>query len=166
PLAQQGIFQWKVTANGQTTIQQRNLLDLARAAGRISTIDPTVGKLLTDIRAATASAGSVEVVTDPNKIADPNIQRYTFGPTGGGEIRIFPTLRLDFNLSSRHHLEEIYLPQTHHTLIDYLNNGAPAFPGFPSFGSQQSTRFGNTIALRSTLTNSLINEARFAFTGG
>lgn len=166
PLAQQGIFQWKVTANGQTTIQQRNLLDLARAAGRTATFDPTVAKLLTDIRAATLSAGSVEVVTDPNKIADPNIQRYTFGPTGGGEIRIFPTLRLDFNLSSRHHLEEIYLPQTHHTLIDYLNNGAPAFPGFPSFGSQQSTRFGNTIALRSTLTNSLINEARFAFSGG
>jgi hypothetical protein len=41
-------------------------------------------------------------------------------------------LRLDFNLGSKHHLEEIFLPQTHHTLIDYLNNGAPAFPGFPS----------------------------------
>ncbi len=166
PLAQQGIFQWKVTQNGVTTIQQRNLLDLARTAGRASAIDPTIAKLLTDIRTAAGTRGSIEVLTDPTKIVDPNIQRYTFSPTGGGEIRVFPTLRLDFNIGSKHHLENTYMPQTHHTLIDYLNNGAPAFPGFPSFGSQQSTRFGNTIGLRSTLTNTLINEARFAFTGG
>lgn len=76
--------------------------------------------------------------------------------SSGGEIRVFPTLRLDFNLGSKHHLEGSYLPQTHHTLIDYLNNGAPAFPGFPSFGSQISTRFGSAIALRSTLTNTII----------
>src|SRR5215813_5886766 len=166
PLAQQGIFQWKMTQNGQTTIQQKNLLDLARAAGRTSTIDPTIAKLLGDIRSATQTSGAVEVVTDPNIIADPNIQRYSFSPIGGGEIRIFPTLRLDFNLGSKHHLEGSYLPQTHHTLIDYLNNGAPAFPGFPSFGSQISTRFGSAIALRSTLTNTLANEARFTFSGG
>jgi hypothetical protein len=166
PLAQQGIFQWKTTVSGQTVIQQKNLLDLARAAGRTATVDPTVAKLLTDIRTATGTSGSVEVVTDPAKIADPNIQRYTFSPAGGGEVRIFPTLRLDFNLSSKHHLEGTYLPQQHHTLIDYLNNGAPAFPGFPSFGSQISTRFGGGAALRSTLTNTLVNEARFSFSGG
>ncbi len=166
PLAAQGIFQWKVTQNGQTTIQQRNLLDLARTAGRTATIDPTIARLLSDIRSATATRGSVENITNPNQIADPNVQRYTFSPSGGGEIRVFPTLRLDFNLGSKHHLEEIYMPQAHHTLIDYLNNGAPAFPDFPSFGSQESTRFGNTVALRSTLTNTLVNEARFAFTGG
>ena len=176
PQAQQGFFQWKVTQNGQTTIQQKNLLDLAAnsncaptgqpARPCVSTIDPTVAKLLSDIRGATQKSGSVEVVTDPNKIVDPNIQRYSFSPVGGGEIRIFPTLRLDFNLGSKHHLEGSYLPQTHHTLIDYLNNGAPAFPGFPSFGSQISTRFGSAFALRSTLTNTLNNEARFTFSGG
>ncbi|HEY6403207.1 MAG TPA: carboxypeptidase regulatory-like domain-containing protein [Blastocatellia bacterium] len=177
PLAQQGIFQWKVTQNGQTVIRQRNLLDLAATsncapAGQparpcgVSTIDPTVGKLLADIRGATQTSGAVEVVTDPSKIVDPNVQRYSFSPLGGGEIRVFPTLRLDFNLGSKHHLEGSYLPQTHHTLIDYLNNGAPAFPGFPSFGSQISTRFGSAIALRSTLTNTLTNEARFTFSGG
>jgi len=166
PLAQQGVFQWKVTQNGQTTIRQVNLLDLARSAGRPATVDPTIAKLLGDIRSATQTSGAVEVVTDPALITDPNIQRYSFSPVGGGEIRIFPTLRLDFNLGSKHHLEGSYLPQTHHTLIDYLNNGAPAFPGFPSFGSQISTRFGSAIALRSTLTNTLANEARFTFSGG
>jgi len=166
PQAQQGVFQWKVTQNGQTTIQKANLLDMAKAAGRPATIDPTIATLLTNIRSATQSSGSVEVVTDPNKIVDPNVQRYSFSPLGGGEIRVFPTLRLDFNLGSKHHLEGSYLPQTHHTLIDYLNNGAPAFPGFPSFGSQISTRFGSAVALRSTLTNTLTNEARFTFSGG
>jgi hypothetical protein len=176
--AQQGFFQWKVKQqDGQTVIRERNLLDLvatsncapagqpARPCG-VSTIDPTIAKLLGDIRSATQTSGAVEVVTDPSIIADPNIQRYSFSPVGGGEIRIFPTLRLDFNLGSKHHLEGSYLPQTHHTLIDYLNNGAPAFPGFPSFGSQISTRFGSAIALRSTLTNTLANEARFTFSGG
>jgi Carboxypeptidase regulatory-like domain len=166
PLAQQGIFQWKVTQNDQTIIRQVNVLDLARAAGRTATIDPTIAKLLGDIRSATRTSGNVEVVTDPKLIVDPNIQRYSFSPLGGGEIRVFPTLRLDFNLGSKHHLEGSYLPQTHHTLIDYLNNGAPAFPGFPSFGSQISTRFGSAIALRSTLTSTLANEARFTFSGG
>src|SRR5215510_2327330 len=176
PQAQQGFFRWKVTQNGQTSINQVNLLDLAAksncaptgqpARPCVSTIDPTIKTLLSDIRSATQTSGSVEVVTDPNKIVDPNIQCYALSPVGGGEIRVFPTLRLDFNLGSKHHLEGSYLPQTHHTLIDYLNNGAPAFPGFPSFGSQISTRFGSAIALRSTLTNTLTNEARFTFSGG
>jgi hypothetical protein len=176
PQAQQGDFQWKVKQGNQTTIQKVNLFDLAARsncapAGQparpcVSTIDPTVAKLLGDIRSATQTSGSLEVVTDPNLIVDPNIQRYAFSPVGGGEIRVFPTLRLDFNIGSKHHLEGSYLPQTHHTLIDYLNNGAPAFPGFPSFGSQISTRFGSAIALRSTLTNTLTNEARFTFSGG
>ncbi|MBO0721159.1 MAG: TonB-dependent receptor, partial [Blastocatellia bacterium] len=139
PLAQQGIFQWKVTTNGQTSIRQINLLDLAATSNCapsgqmrvpcVSAIDPTISRLLSEIRSATQTSGNLEVITDPNRIADPNLQRYTYSPTGGGEIRIFPTIRLDFNLGSKHHLEEIYLPQTHHTLIDYLNNGAPAFPG-------------------------------------
>ncbi|MFN7929939.1 MAG: carboxypeptidase regulatory-like domain-containing protein, partial [Blastocatellia bacterium] len=167
PLAQQGIFQWKVTTSGVTTLQQKNLLDFVRTTGgRTSSIDPTIAKLLNDIRSATATRGSVEVVSDPSKIVDPNVQRYTFSPSGGGEIRVFPTARLDFQVSSKHRVETTFLPQTHHTLIDYLNNGAPAFPGFPSFGSQQSTRFGGGAALRSTLTSTLVNEARFSFSGG
>ena len=138
---------------------------LAARAGRPSAIDPTVAKLLADIRRATGTAGTVEVVTDPNKIADPNLQRYTYTPSGA-EIRQFPTLRLDFNLSRKHHLEDIYILQKHHTFVDFLNNGAPAFPGFPSYGSQISTRFSNTIALRSALTPTLVNEVRFGFSGG
>lgn len=165
PQAQQGVFQYKVTSGGQVSIRQVDLMALAASKGRPSTADPVVGRLLADIRSATQRTGTVEVVTDPAKIADPNVQRYTFNPNGG-EVRIFPTLRLDFNLSSKHHLENTYIPQTHHTQVDFLNNGAPAFLDFPTWGDQKSTRFSNTTALRSTLKPTLINEVRFGFSGG
>src|SRR5262249_28312808 len=46
------------------------------------------------------------------------------------------------------------------------NNTDPAFPGFPNFGGQSSLRWSNSTALRSTLTPSLVNEARFSMLGG
>src|SRR5215467_14547809 len=158
PLAQQGIFQYN-TSSGP---RQVDLLKLAADANRgfTSTIDPTVGKLLADIRSAATTRGGIQQSNDPN------LQTYSFSPSEGGEIRIFPTVRLDFNLSNNHHLEEIWNIQSHHTLVDFLNGGAPAFPGFPNIGSQKSSRFTNSIALRSTLTPTLVNEARFGLTGG
>jgi TonB-dependent Receptor Plug Domain len=152
PLAQQGIFRYGS--------QQVDLLALAGSKGFTSTIDPTVGKLLADIRSATTTRGGIQQSNDPN------LQTYSFSPSEGGEIRIFPTIRLDFNLSSKHHLEEIWNIQSHHTLVDFLNGGAPAFPGFPNIGSQKSSRFTNSIGLRSTLAATLVNEARFGLTGG
>ncbi len=156
PEAQQGIFRY----NTSSGVRQVNLLELAASRGFTSTIDPTVGKLLGDIRSAASTRGGIQ------QLNDPNLQTYSFSPAEGGEIRIFPTVRLDFNLSSKHQLEEIWNIQSHHTLVDFLNGGAPAFPGFPNIGSQKSSRFTNAIALRSTLTPTLVNEARFGMTGG
>jgi hypothetical protein len=156
PQAQQGIFQY----NTSSGVRQVNLLTLAAGKGLTSTIDPTIGKLLSDIRSAATSRGGIQ------QLADPNTQAYSFSPSEGGEIRIFPTVRLDFNLGSKHHIEETWNIQSHHTLVDFLNNGSPAFPGFPNIGSQKSSRFTNSIALRSTLSATLVNEARFGLTGG
>ncbi len=156
PLAQQGTFQYNTSAG----VRSVNLLTLAAGRNFTSTIDPTVGKLLGDIRTAATSRGGIQ------QLADPNLQTYSFSPSEGGEIRIFPTLRLDFNLSSKHKLENTWNIQSHHTLVDFLNGGAPAFPGFPNIGSQKSSRFTNALALRSTLSSTLVNEARFGLTGG
>src|SRR5215470_600664 len=156
PLAQQGIFQY----NTSSGVKQVNLLTLAAGKGLPSTIDPVISKLLADIRSAAASRGGIQPSNDPN------FQTYSFSPSEGGEIRIFPTLRLDFNLSSKHQLEEIWNIQSHHTLVDFLNAGAPAFPGFSNIGSQKSSRFTNSLGLRSTFTPTLVNEARFGLTGG
>ncbi|MCI0392461.1 MAG: TonB-dependent receptor [Acidobacteria bacterium] len=158
PLTQQGVFQYNVTVGGQTQVRQVDLLALAARNGQLATIDPTVGKLLADIRNTTSQGGVVP-------LADPNLQQFTF-LNKGQEHHIYPTLRLDFNLTSKHHLEYSGNVQQWRRIPDILNNADPAFPGFPVFGTQTSTRFSHSAALRSTLTPTLVNEARVGLTAG
>jgi hypothetical protein len=153
--AQRGIFRYPV---GGGATREVNLLDVSKF-GSTATPDPITSKLLSDIRASTSLAGSVQ------SIGDPNTERFNFTNTGG-QARYFPTVRLDFNLSSKHHLENIWNYQEFTGQADFLNNVDPAFPGFPNTGSQGSSRFTNVTALRSNLTSTIVNEARFGLTGG
>jgi hypothetical protein len=158
PDAQKGIFKY----NTSSGVQQVDLLQLATKVGCngcTATIDPTVGKLLADIRNSTNGVGDIQALTDPN------LQRFSF-INQGGQTRYFPTVRLDFNLTSKHHLENIWNYNYFGGVVDFLNNVDPAFPGFPNHGSQISNRFSNVTALRSTLTPTIVNEARFGLTGG
>jgi hypothetical protein len=155
PDTQRGIFQYVVSGQTRTV----DLLDLARRNNQTATIDPVVGKLLTDIRNSTTQTGSITQLTDPN------LQRFTFA-NGSGNKRNYPTVRLDFNLTDKHRLENVYNYQYYLTTVDTLNNADPAFPGFPNAGSQLSNRFSESLTLRSTLTSAIVNEARFGFTGG
>ncbi|MCG3146409.1 MAG: hypothetical protein HONDAALG_04472 [Gammaproteobacteria bacterium] len=159
PLTQAGEFQYN-TANG---VQKKNLLQLAASQTNCSactaTLDPTVAKLLADIRQSTTTTGFVE------QLSDPNLQRFSFTNTGG-QRRTFTTVRFDFNLSDKHHLENIYNYDYFGSKVDFLNSADPIFPGFPGQASQLSNRFSDVVALRSTLTSTLVNEARFGFTGG
>ncbi len=124
-----------------------------------TTADPTVTKLLQDIEDSTKSTGGVQGLTDPN------LERFTFTNTGS-QTRYFPTVRLDFNLTSKHKLENTWNYQLFTGLVDFLNNTDPAFPNFPNNGFQGSNRFSNATALRSTLTPTIVNEARFGINGG
>ncbi len=159
PDTQRGIFQYNRTVNNQTVVEKVDLLAVAARNGQTATIDPVIGKLLADIRNSTILTGAVQQLTDPN------LMRFTFANNSSG-IRYYPTIRLDFNLTEKHHLENVYYYQNYLTTIDTLNGVDPAFPGFPNFGSQLSNRFSESLALRSTLTPTLVNEARFGFTGG
>jgi len=154
PDAQSGIF--KYVGGPAAGI---NLLQLAAANGQTSTVDPTVAKLLSDIRSSTSGKGNI------TQTSDPNLQYFDFTNTGG-QVRKFPTVRFDFNFTQKHHLENTWNLQRFNSKIDFLNNVDPAFPGFPNHGSQTSWRFSDAIALRSTLTPRLVNEARFGLTGG
>jgi hypothetical protein len=154
PDQQAGIFQYD-TANGR---RQVNILSLAQANG-FQGVDPTISKLLGEIRSASASGGAI------NALSDPNYQQVTFTNVGG-QKRYFPTVRFDINLSSKHRIENIWNYQKFDSVVDFLNNVDPAFPGFPNKGSQISNRFSNVIALRSTFTSRLVNEARYGITGG
>jgi hypothetical protein len=157
PLTQAGTFQYTIT--GSTAIQQVNLLTLAAANGQVATIDPTVGKLLADIQSSTQGAGGLVQATNPN------LQTFTFA-NYGIQRRYYPTVRFDFNLTSKHRLENTWNYQSFYSTPDTLNSADSTFPGFPNFGGQDSNRFGDTMTLRSTLTPRLVNEARAGLTGG
>lgn len=168
PKSETGIFTFIPTSGPKAGQPQTvNLLQLAAGANCgttaapvpcTSTIDPTVGSLLTAIRQSTSKGGLTP-------LTDPNFQQFSF-INSGAQKRYFPTVRFDFNLTKKEHLENIWNYQKFTSVVDFLNNTDPQYPGFPNFGSQASNRFSNTTALRSTLTSNLINEARFGLTGG
>ena len=128
----------------------------AGIAGAFTNADPTVSALLASIR--TAIPGS-------KATGDPNLESTTF-INKGGQTRRFPTVRLDFNLTKKHHLENIWNYQVFGSKVDFLNSVDPAFPGFPNTGAQTSIRFSDAMAWRWTVTNNIVNEARYGIVGG
>ena len=159
-----GVYTYTGTDNATHTV---NLYQIAAnaintttnaAAPQASTVDPTIGSLLNSIQATTGK-GSVQTT------GDPNLNTFSF-INSGGQTRKFPTVRFDINLTSKQHIENVWNYQQFDNVVDFLNNVDPAFPGFPNHGAQTSNRFSETIALRSTLTQNLINEFRFGLTGG
>ncbi len=154
PLAEQGMFRY--TAGGG--VQQVNLLALAAANGQVSTIDPTMGKLLGDIRSSTSQGQLAD-------LSDPLLQRLTF-QTPAKSLNHYPTGRVDFNLTAKHSLTASFNYQKIDSMPDITNSVEPRFPGFGIAGSQQSTRYTTSNALRSTLNASLVNDLRVGATGG
>ena len=142
-----------------TGVRSVNLLQIAQAAGLPSTADPTVLGLLNQVQSSTAEGGLQPITNDPNRSS------LTF-INPGGQDRYFPTVRFDVNLTKNHHFENIWNYQVFNNGVDFLNTADPAFPGFPNVGGQDSNRWSNTTALRSTLTPTIVNEARFGLTGG
>jgi hypothetical protein len=134
-----------------------NVLALAAANGQLSTVDPTISKLLGDIRNATSTTGTIADT-------DGNLQRYTFN-VPVASTRTYPTARLDYNLTSKHRLTGSFNYQKFEDSPDTLNNRDPFFPGFPNASGQGSSRMSYTGAMRSTLGRNLVNEARLGYSG-
>jgi hypothetical protein len=124
----------------------------------LTTADPTIGSLLSNIR----SSVNGQVIKETG---DPNIQQVSF-VNPGGQVRKFPTVRFDFNIGKNHHLENVWNYQQFRSSVDFLNGVDPAFPGFPNFGSQDSNRFSNSTAWRWTVNQSVVNEMRYGILGG
>ncbi|HEX5735033.1 MAG TPA: TonB-dependent receptor [Blastocatellia bacterium] len=160
PEAEAGEFKYRISSG---EVRSVNLLALAAARNNPlipGTKDPTIAGILSQIRESTAK-GALTDLTDPNQ------QSFTFTNTGG-QTRRFPTIRLDANVTSNHHVEMIYNYQDFASQVDFLNARDPAFPEpIPQIlGSQGSDRFSFATALRSQLTSKIVNEARFGLTGG
>lgn len=149
--AQAGEFQY--VAGGVTNTV--NLLTLATSKGFTNTVDPTISALLAKMRAATASGGTFTSIS-----GDVNRERFNF-TNFGDQIRKFLAVRVDFNLTKNHSLENVFNRQTFRSTADFLNSLDPSFPGFTNGGTQNSDRLSNATALRSTFGQSFVNEARF-----
>lgn len=150
PQAQAGTFSYIVGSRTETV----NLFDIARRNNQLATPDPTVSALLQRISAATGTSGSLTPITN-----NPNRQNFNFNGAGG-QIRKFLALRFDANLNKNNSAEFVMNRQNFASVTDFLNNVDAPFPGFPQF-SQGSERNSYVVALRSTITNNLVNEARY-----
>jgi hypothetical protein len=154
PRSEAGFFRY----NAAGGVREVNLLALAAANGHVSTFDPIVQKLLGDIRAATGTTGTI---TDN---PDPFSQRYSYNVPFESKNR-YPTVRVDYNLTTNHRLSAVGNYHTFASTPDTLNNRDPNFPGFPSTGSQTSSRRQFSGSLRSTFGQSMVNEARVGYSG-
>jgi hypothetical protein len=134
-----------------------NVLTLAANNGQISSVDPTIGKLLTDIRTATGSTGSVSDT-------DANLQRFSYN-LAVTSLRRYPTARVDYNFTNKHRFTSAYNYQKFTDLPDTLNSFDASFPGFPVEAGQSSVRLGFSNAMRSNIGANFVNEARVGYSG-
>jgi len=94
PDAVNGIFAYNGPGG---SVQKVNLLQLAAANGHLATADPVVQKMLNDILASTKTTGTV------TSLSNPMVQQYTWSmPTQS--FNPAPTVRIDYEVSSRHRL--------------------------------------------------------------
>ena len=152
PLSAQGIFQY---GGGRTV----DLMALARNNAQTSTIDPTIAGLISDIRSATQTTGTVSATNDPL------VDSYYFQQATKGETK-YPTVRIDYNITERHRAS---FSTTRNDLLsnpDTTNNRQFVYPGFPFHGLQDSDRYTLQGSVRSVLTTNLVNEFRLGATGG
>jgi len=152
PAAQAGNYSY--ITGGQTV--SVNVMQIAAQKGQLTTLDPTIGKLLSDIRSS-VNGGSLSDI-------DPNLQRFAFN-VPVDSMRRYPTFRLDYNLGVSHRASFAYNYQKFTDYPDTLNNREVSFPGFPVAAGQSSIRLGWAGSVRSTLSRNLVNEARVGYSG-
>ncbi len=163
PQAQSGIYSY--ISGGLT--RTANLYDIAlnaRDSGgtprpQTSTPDPTISSILSQIRTAVGTEGTITPISN-----SPNFLNYNFSPSGDS-TRKFLAVRLDFNLTKNHSLEFVTNQQEFVPSKDFLNSQDERFPGFPSY-TQGSIRDSYAFALRSTLSQKIVNEARYTISTG
>ncbi len=147
PLASQGTFQWDAAGVRRSV----NVLELAASAGNV--LDPTVARVLADIRTGAATSGLVTQDTDPNTMS------YTW-QSPGYQTEKQPVVKVDYNVTTRHRISGTYNWQVVTRDPDQLNGGDIRFPGLPNYSKYVSYRPLASGSLRSTLSPSMVNELR------
>ncbi|MCE9602416.1 MAG: TonB-dependent receptor [Gemmatimonadetes bacterium] len=147
--AQFGTFTYPRVDNG--ALQTINLLTLAASKGQTSTTDPSIAKLLADIRTASATTGAIRTF-------DQNNDQYDYVPSAT-QMRKFPTVRLDYNVTTNHRLSGTYRYNDFNSNPDFLNSAEARFPGFANVGNQVSGRYSWQTNLHSVF-GKIVNEIK------
>jgi len=177
PDLQAGIYKYRVSSAGFATLPNTpttscvnfaaatptmecsvNIWAVAAANGQVATPDPTVASLFQKIRSSLTGISLVPIV------ANPNLLDYNLNATSN-DLRKFLTMRFDINVTKKHSVEYVANRQDFDGFPDLLNGYEATFPGFPAY-SQSSKRNSWTAAVRSTLSKSIVNEARYAVQEG
>ena len=77
-----------------------------------------------------------------------------------------PAIRIDYNIGSNHRLSGTFNKLWQDRNPDQLNDLDQRWPGTPNFGHTLARRPSRSLALRSTLSSSMVNELRFGITRG
>ena len=136
----------------------RNIFTIAAANGQLATVDPTIANVYNRIRTGLSGATFVAIPGNSNVV-----QWNTLATSQ--EVRKFLALRFDFNVTKNHAVEFVINRQDFDSFPDLLNGRESVFPGFPAY-SQASKRNSYSMALRSTLSKSIVNELRYAIQEG
>lgn len=167
--ARNGIYTYRDSAG---TVRNVNLYQIAAtgAGGRTytSTPDPTVANALALVNTA-AQKGILRSRIDTD--GDYNRLNLNFQDPGTN-LRRFPTVRLDFNITKNHHLEFIHNYQHYFSDPDGVNGQLNVYPGTGivvgspgTTGSIYRNSFTFAMAERWTINNSLVNEIRATSAG-
>ena len=170
--ARQGTYTYRDSGN---VVREINLFTLANTANTTAgflpatvrpyatTVDPTIATILSGFTAGAAKGGitreRITTSADYNR-SDLNFQ------SPGQNVRRFPMMRLDLNATEKHHVEFVYNYQYYNSNPDAVNGQLPVVPGTgvvlgqPPTGSIVRNVFSGALALRSTLSNTLVNELR------
>jgi hypothetical protein len=155
PRALDGWFRY--TAAGGT--REVNVLDLARANGQIATTDPLVMRTLNNIQSAVQTTGAV---TDSS---DPLLRTYSW-LSPANQIEHQPAVRIDYNVNANHRVTGTFNKLWQYRDPDQLNEFDNRWPGSPNYAKTVARRPQRSLALRSTLTQSLVSELRVGITRG
>lgn len=159
PRALDGWFRYAVTAGGQQTVREVNVLDLARAGGHLATTDPLVMRTLQSIQRSIQTIGTV------TQASDPLLMSYFF-LNSGDQSEKQPATRIDVNLTNRHRLTGTYNHFFEARGQDHINGADRRFPDSPNYRQVRTTRPTRSLALRSALGSNLVSELRGGITRG
>jgi len=160
PDAINGNFTYKDSAGGMHTV---NVLSLAAANGFTGTPDPTLLKTLQTINGLTANGILRSRVATS---ADYNRNDLVFQPAGMSKNN-YNTLRLDYNLTDKHHISFIHTYFVNDSTPDITNSVVPIYPGTGTVlgqdnlvAGQRGNRYSGVASLRSSFSPTITNELR------